>query len=202
VSATPTKRPNPIRRLYDWVLALAETRYAVPALFLLAFAESSFFPIPPDVLLLALAVAKPKRAFYFAFWCLAGSVLGGIAGYYIGYAVWASVSDLLIPSVFKQEAFDKVTTWYTDYGVMVVFVAAFSPVPYKVFTLAAGVFQLPLLPFIGASLVGRGARFMLVAGIVRYFGDGAREFIDRNFNRLTIAFTLLLLGAFVAIKLL
>ena len=195
------QRPNPIRRLYDWVLSLAETPYAVPALFILAFAESSFFPIPPDVLLLALAVAKPKRAYYFAFWCLIGSVLGGVAGYYIGYAVWASVQDLLIPSVFKQEAFDKVTAWYGEYGVMVVFIAAFTPVPYKVFTIAAGVFQLPLLPFIGASLIGRGARFFLVAGIVRYFGDGARDFIDRNFNKLTVVFTVLLVGAFAAIKL-
>ena len=140
-------------------------------------------------------------AYYFAFWCLIGSVLGGVAGYYIGYTVWASVQDLLIPSVFKQEAFDKVTAWYGEYGVMVVFIAAFTPVPYKVFTIAAGVFQLPLLPFIGASLIGRGARFFLVAGIVRYFGDGARDFIDRNFNKLTVVCTVLLVGAFAAIKL-
>ncbi len=195
-------RNNPIRRLYDWVLSLADTPYAVPSLFLLALAESSFFPIPPDVLLLALAIAKPERAFRFAAWCLAGSVIGGVIGYYLGLGLWSSVEPLLIPKVFSQAKFDTVTGWYQEYGVMMVFVAAFTPVPYKVFTIAAGVFELPLLPFIGASLIGRGARFFLVALVVRRYGDKAREFIDRHFNRLTIVFTLLVVAAILALKVL
>lgn len=195
-------RNNPIRRLYDWVLSLADTPYAVPALFFLAMAESSFFPLPPDILLLALCIARPKRAFVFAAWCLAGSVIGGVIGYYLGLGLWGVLQDKVIPTIFSQEKFDTVLDWYQEYGVLMVFVAAFSPVPYKVFTIAAGVFQLPLLPFIGASLIGRGARFFLVALVVRKMGDRAREFIDANFNRLTLVFTVLLVGAFVLLKVL
>lgn len=199
MSETPA-RPNVIRRLYDWVLSLADSPYGVPALFFLALAESSFFPIPPDVLLLALAIARPQKALTYAAWCLAGSVIGGVIGYYIGLGLWNTVEGYLIPTVFSAEKFDTVTEWYQEYGVLIVFIAAFTPMPYKVFTIAAGVFQLPLLPFIGASVIGRGARFFLVAALVRRYGDRARSFIDKNFNLLTIVFTVVLVGAILAIK--
>jgi membrane protein YqaA with SNARE-associated domain len=133
------------------VLGWAETPYGVPALFVLAFIESSFFPIPPDVLLIALALSAPTRAFRFAAWCTLGSVLGGLFGYFIGYALWATFEPYLIPHVFSQEKFVLVTDKYNEYGELAVFIAAFTPIPYKVFTIAAGVAKLNLLGFTGAS---------------------------------------------------
>lgn len=196
----PKKKRNVVRRLYDWVLSWAETPYGLPALFILAVAESSFFPIPPDVLLLALGLAAPTKAFRFALWCTIGSVLGGILGYYIGWGLWASVEPMIIPRLFSAEKFEHATALYHEYGVAIVFAAGFSPIPYKVFTIAAGVAKINLPAFIGTSIVGRGARFFLVAGVVRRFGDQARDLIDRYFNLVTIAFTVLLVGAFLLLK--
>lgn len=193
-------KPNIIRRLYDWVLSWAETPYGVPALFILAVAESSFFPIPPDVLLIALALAIPTKAFRYALWCTAGSVIGGILGYYLGFALWGTVEPLLIPAVFTVEKFEQVTGIYDEYGVPFVFVAAFTPIPYKVFTVAGGVAEINLPAFIATSFVGRGARFFLVAAIIRRYGDLAKDLIDRYFNLFTVAFTVLLLGAFLLLK--
>lgn len=196
----PVRSRNPIRRIYDWVLSWADTPYGVPALFVLAFLESSFFPIPPDVLLIALALSKPTRAWRFAAWCTLGSVLGGLFGYLIGYALWATFEPYLINNVFSQANFDRVTAQYNEYGELAVFIAAFTPIPYKVFTIAAGVAKLNLLGFTGASLVGRGGRFFLVAMIIRLAGPKAKQFIDRYFNLVTIAGTLLLIGGFLLIK--
>jgi membrane protein YqaA with SNARE-associated domain len=196
----PTKKPNVVRRLYDWVLSWAETPYGVPALFVLAVAESSFFPIPPDVLLIALALAIPSKAFRYALWCTAGSVIGGIIGYYLGFALWGSVEPLLIPAVFTAEKFEQVTGIYDEYGIPFVFVAAFTPIPYKVFTVAGGVAEINLPAFIVTSIIGRGARFFLVAAVIRRYGDLAKNLIDRYFNLFTIAFTVLVVGAFLLLK--
>lgn len=198
--AGPEPKRNIVRRLYDWVLSWAETPYGLPALFLLAFTESSFFPIPPDVLLIALCLSAPSKAFRFALWCSIGSVLGGMFGYAIGFAAWSSVEPMLIPHVITAEKFEKVTGLYNEYGVPIVFAAGFSPIPYKVFTVAGGVAQINFAGFVGASIVGRSARFFLVAWLFRRYGDQARELIDRYFNLVTIAFTLLLVGAFVLLK--
>jgi membrane protein YqaA with SNARE-associated domain len=163
------------------VLGWAETPYGVPALFVLAFIESSFFPIPPDVLLIALALSAPTRAFRFAAWCTVGSVLGGLLGYFIGYALWATFEPYLIPHVFGREKFDLVTGKYNEYGELAVFIAAFTPIPYKVFTIAAGVAKLNLLGFTGASIVGRGGRFFLVALVIRLAGvRPKRQAADRH----------------------
>lgn len=196
----PARTPNPIRRIYEWVLGWADTPYGVPALFVLAFVESSFFPIPPDVLLIALALAAPSRAFRFAAWCTLGSVLGGLFGYFIGYALWSTFEPYLIPHVFSGEKFAMVTTKYNEYGELAVFIAAFTPIPYKVFTVAAGVAKLNLLGFMGASVVGRGARFFLVALVIRLAGPTAKQLIDRYFNLLTVAGTLLLIGGFLLLR--
>jgi membrane protein YqaA with SNARE-associated domain len=196
----PKNKPNVIRRMYDWVLSWAETPYGVPALFVIAVAESSFFPIPPDVLLIALALAIPTKAFRYALWCTIGSVLGGILGYIIGFALWGSVEPLLIPAVFSAEKFDQVTGIYNEWGVPFVFVAGFTPIPYKVFTVAAGVAEINLPAFIVTSIAGRGARFFLVAAVIRRYGDLAKDLIDRYFNLFTIAFTVLLVGAFLLLK--
>jgi membrane protein YqaA with SNARE-associated domain len=196
----PGRKPNVVRRLYDWVLGWAETPYGVPVLFALAVAESSFFPIPPDVLLMALALSVPSKAFRFALWCTVGSVLGGVIGYFIGFAAWSSVEPLLIPSVFSAEKFAQITGWYDEYGVPIVFWAGFSPIPYKVFTIAGGVAKINLPAFIATSIVGRGARFFLVAAVIRRYGDLAKDLIDRYFNLVTLAFTVLLVGAFLLLK--
>ncbi|MFV8752576.1 YqaA family protein [Nannocystaceae bacterium ST9] len=198
----PKKKPNVVRRLYDWVLSWAETPYGLPALFVLAFMESSFFPIPPDVLLIALALALPSKAFRFAAWCTLGSVLGGMFGYLLGFALWSSLEPMVIPAVFSAELFETATTKYDEWGVLVVFTAAFSPIPYKVFTIAGGVAQINFMAFVLTSIVGRGARFFLVAWVIRRYGDLARDLIDRYFNLVTVAFTVLLVGAFVLLKVL
>lgn len=199
-AAAPAKRPNVVRRLYDWVLSWAETPYGVLALFLIAVAESSFFPIPPDVLLIALALSVPTKAFRFAMWCTIGSVLGGMLGYYLGFALWSTVEPLFIPTVFTAEEFLWVTGLYNRYGIEIVFVAAFTPIPYKVITIAGGVAQIDFLAFTLTSVVGRGARFYLVAAVIHRYGALAKELIDKYFNLLTLAFTILLVGAFLLLK--
>ena len=198
--ASAPRSRNPIRRLYDWVLSWADTKYGVPALFVLAFTESSFFPIPPDILLIALALSAPTRAFRFAAWCTLASVLGGLFGYFIGYALWAVFEPYLINRVFSQENFELVTNEYNKYGVLAVFIAAFTPIPYKVFTVAAGVAKLNLVGFTLASIFGRGGRFFLVALVIRLAGPRARKWIDEYFNLATIVGTLLLIGGFLLIK--
>ena len=196
---TETKR-NLLRRLYDWVLSWAETPYGTPALFVLAVAEASFFPLPPDLLLIALALALPGRAYRYALWCLLASVIGGVLGYMLGWGMWSAVEPLIIPRIFSAEKFDSVMQYYRDWDALAVFVAGFSPVPYKVFTIAAGVAKLNLAAFIGASVVGRGARFLLVAFLIRRYGERARYLIDRYFNLLTLLVVVLLVGGFVVAK--
>jgi len=196
----PAKKPHLIRRLYDWVLHWAETPYGVWALFLLAFAESSFFPIPPDVLLIALAMSVPARSFRYAAICCAGSLIGGLAGYGIGALGWAALEGVFIPHLFSQDVFDHVVALYDKYDFWIVFIAAFTPIPYKVITISAGVCGINLTMFVIASLIGRAARFFLVATIIRIFGKPIRSFIEKYFNLCTIAFTLLLAGGFAVIR--
>ena len=195
-------KANVIRRLYDWVLSWAETRFGAPALFVLSFLESSFFPIPPDVLQIALSAGKPKRAFFYATISLAGSVLGAFLGFLIGYVFWVATQDFFFNYVpgFTEEAFDWVGEQYLENAFFAIFVAAFTPIPYKVFTVAAGVFSVSLWTLLVASIVGRGARFYLVAAMMYFFGPTVKIWIDRYFNLLTIVFTLLLIGGFVVIK--
>jgi membrane protein YqaA with SNARE-associated domain len=200
--APTAPKPNLVRRIYDWVLSWADTPWAVPALFVLAFVESSFFPIPPDVLLIALALAAPTRGLYFAAVCTAGSVIGGLFGYWIGWAMWTQVEPMLVGRVFRAETFEQVMGIYREHGVAFVFVAAFTPIPYKVFTIAAGVAKLDLVTFTAASLFGRGARFFLVAGIIRLLGQRARDFIDRYFNVLTLVGAGAIVLGFLLLKLL
>lgn len=191
-----------VRRLYDWVLSWAETPYGAPALFFLALAEASFFPIPPDVLLLPLCIGKRARALRFAAICTAGSVIGGAIGYAIGWGAWAAVDQVFYDFVpgFSEDKFQMVGGLYDSYNFWIVFVAAFTPIPYKVITIAAGVFAINFPMFMVASFVGRGARFFLVAGLLYFFGEPIRGFIDRWFNLLVVAFTIMLIGGFVLLK--
>ena len=193
---------NPIRRLYDWVLGWADTPYGVPALFILAFAESSFFPIPPDLLLIALALAAPTRAFNFALWCTVGSVLGGMFGYLIGFSMWELFEPLLIRSESRRADFNYVCEQFNSRGELWVFIGAFTPIPYKVLTVASGVTKLRFATFLLASVVGRAGRFFLVSLVIRLTGNKAKELIDRYFNLFTILFVALLIGGFALIRVL
>lgn len=188
---------HPLRRLYDWVLSWAHRRHAQVALFALAFAESSVFPIPPDVLLIALALGIPARAFRFALITTAGSVLGGLAGYGIGSGLMASVGQWILDLYGLHAEFARIRELYLRYDVWAVGIAGFTPIPYKVFTIAAGAFEMDPWRFALASLVSRGARFYLVALLIYYYGARIRDFIDRYFNLLTILFAVLLVGFFV-----
>jgi len=195
-------RRRGIRRLYDWVLSWAERPQGPAALGGLAFVESSFFPVPPDPLLIALCLGAPKRALWFATICAVASVVGGVAGYGLGWGVWALVSDFFftyVPGV-TPEAFERVRALYDRWDFWAIFVAGFTPIPYKVFTLSAGVFQISFPVFVVASLVSRSARFFLVAGLIYVFGPGIQGFIDRHFDRLVWLFFFLLVAGFLVIE--
>ena len=188
-----------VRRLYDWVLHWAETPYGVPALFLLAVAESSFFPVPPDVLLIALSLSLRKRAFYYAGVCTVGSVIGGALGFFIGMKFWSIGQGILFHYVSK-ETFDMVRTYFRDYEAWAIAIAGFTPIPYKVFTISAGFFQVDFSVFMVVSFLSRGARFFLVGGLIYLFGKHIRNFIDRYFNLLTYGFAVILIGGFIALR--
>ena len=191
-----------VRRLYDWVLHWAETPYGGPALFLLALVESSIFPVPPDVLLIALCIALPSRAWRFALLASAGSVLGGLIGYGIGWGAWSFVDTFFFGYIpgFTPAVFERVQGLFAEYDFWVVFTAGFTPIPYKVITIGSGVFNINLPVFLVASVISRSLRFFLVAWLLHRYGSGMREFIDRYFNLLSIIFVLLLLGGFLLLK--
>ena len=189
-----------IKKLYDWVLHWAETPYAVPALFLLAFAESSFFPIPPDVLLIALAISIPKKAFKFAFICMLGSVIGGVLGYGIGLYGYESVGKPIVDFYHGQEVMELIKTKYDQHGFLGILIAAITPIPYKVFTIASGVFKFDFWLFTLASIIGRSTRFFIVAALIWKFGSPIRNFIEKYFNLLSMLFMILLIGGFLLIR--
>ena len=191
-----------IRKLYDWVLRWAHTPYGSLALFLIAVAESSVFPIPPDVLLIALCLGHRESWLKFAAICTAGSVIGAAIGYGIGWGLWQGVDQFFFDYIpgFTPEAFERVQGVYQTYDVWFVFAAAFTPIPFKVITITAGVFGLNFLVFIIASVVGRAARFVLVAGLLFWYGEPIGHFIDKWFNLLVTVFTILLIGGFYVLK--
>ncbi len=189
-----------LRRLYDWVLHWAETPYSMWALFLLSFAEASFFPIPPDVLLIALAVAKPAKAFRYALVCSVGSIMGGCLGYLIGYGFMAGMGQKIVDLYGFADKVAYIESLYQKYDAWAVGIAGFTPIPYKVFTIAAGMFKIDFLVFVVASFVSRSARFFLVGGLIYVFGPRIQTFIDRYFNLLATAFVILLVLGFVVIK--
>ena len=197
--------PNLLKRLYDWLLRWAETPYGGPVLFVWAFAESSFFPLPPDALLVALVLGARAKSFHFAGLTSIASVLGGIAGYLIGYFLWWSepgefsrIAHLFFDHVpgFTEAQFARVQELYDKWDFAVVFSAGFTPIPYKVITVSAGAFDISFAVFVLASAVSRSARFFLVAGLLWKYGEPVKEFIDRRFNLLTVAFVVLLLLGF------
>ncbi len=189
-----------LRRLYDWVLHWAETPYSTWALFLLSLAEASFFPIPPDVLLIALAVAKPEKALKYALVCSIGSLLGGCLGYVIGYGFMTGMGQKIVDLYGFADKVAYIESLYQRYDAWAVGIAGFTPIPYKVFTIAAGMFKIDFGVFVLASLISRTARFFLVGGLIYKFGPGIQKVIDRYFDALAIGFVILLVLGFVVIK--
>lgn len=199
-----------MRRLQAWVEHLADRPYAVPALFGVAMAESIFFPIPVDVLLIALCVSKPKGSFRFAAICTAGSVLGGVIGYAVGYWLWydtgtgafSGMAQFFFNAIpgFSVDRFAAVQDLYQEYDFLAIFAAGFTPLPYKVFTVTAGVFNVSLPIFIIASVLSRGARFFLVGGLFYAFGEPIKRFIDKYLEALSIGFLVLLIAGFVVLR--
>lgn len=198
-----------LRKLYDWVLHWAETPYGSAALFVLAFAEASFFPVPPDALLIALILGATQKAFKFATICLVGSVTGALLGYVIGHFLWwtpdgnfTSLALFFFNSLpgFSEKDFNVIQKMYSDYDFWIIFTAGFTPLPYKVFTVSSGAFQISLSMFIIASIISRGARFFFISFLIWKFGPQIKSFIDKYFNWLAIIFTFLLIGGFFAIN--
>lgn len=192
---------GPIRRLYNWTVSWADRPGGTHALFWLSFAESSFFPIPPDVLLIALCFGARHKWFKYALVCTAGSVLGGILGWYIGFglneAIATPLMNLYDPAGHTRA---KIEGWYAEYGFFGILIAAITPIPYKVFTVASGMFSYSLPLLITASIIGRGFRFFLVAGIIRIFGSTVKPFIDKHLEWCFVIGTALLIAGFIAIK--
>lgn len=207
-TATPSDTPRHPwalhRGLYDWVLSFAQRPHATTVLGVISFAESSFFPIPPDVLLGPLCLGNRRRSMWFATVTTIASVLGAYLGYFIGWGLWETLNPYLFRYIpgFTPDNFAKVERWYDTWGVWVLLGAAFTPLPFKVFTIVGGVMGQPLLPFGLICLIGRGSRFYLVAALFWWIGPKALQFIDKYFNRLCVIFAILLVGGFLAIKLL
>ena len=189
-----------LHNLYHWTLKWASHPRAVWALFFISFIESSVFLIPPDILLIPMVLARPKRWFGYAALTTVGSVLGGIAGYYIGFALWESVGKAIVAFYHAGPYVDIIKHQYELHAFATIFTAAFTPIPYKVITIAAGLFRISLFTLIIASVIGRGLRFFLVAGAVGYWGDPIRVFIEKYFDLLTIMFVVGVVGGFVVLK--
>jgi len=197
------------RKLYDWVLHWSETPYGLLALVLVSFAEASFFIVPPDVLLIALVLGARKHAFKFAAYCTAASVAGAFLGYSIGHFAWwntdGSFSSLAlfffnsIPG-FTEKIFFNVKALYDQWNFWIIFTAGFTPIPYKVFTITGGAFEINFFLFTIASIIGRAGRFFFVTFLLWKYGEQIKVFIDKYFNWLALAFTVLLIGGFVLIK--
>ena len=189
-----------LRRLYDWTMSLAATRHAEKGLFAVSFAESSFFPIPPDVLLIPMTLAKPGNWIRLALICTAASVIGAFVGYAIGMFLYESIGVWLLETYGAADKFAKISDWYNTWGGWGVLFAAITPFPYKVLTIFSGATGLNLVTFIVVSIIGRGIRFFLVSWLLYKFGEPIRLFIEKYLGLLFTLFMVLLIGGFVAIS--
>ena len=189
-----------LRSLYDWTLRLAGHRHAAWALAGIAFIESSVFPIPPDILLIAMVLARRELAARYALICTVASVLGGLAGYAIGFGLWEAIGQPVMAFYGYADRFAEFQLLYNDYGAWIVFIAGLSPFPYKVITIASGVTALNIWIFVLASLVSRGRRFAIVAALLWYCGPPVRRFIEERLGLVFTVFCVLLVGGFVALR--
>ena len=191
---------NSLKRLYNWTLDKANHKNAKWYLSLISFAESSFFPIPPDILLIPMALASKARALFYASICTLFSVLGGILGYAIGYFFYNSLGIYIVEFYQLENSFSIFENYYREFGFLIVLGAGITPFPYKFITIASGVFGLNIFLFIIISSIGRGLRFYLIAILLFFFGDKIKLIIDKYFNLLTILFFILLLGSVFIIR--
>ena len=191
-----------LKELYKKVLSWAEHKYSVYILATVSFVEASFFPIPPDPILMTICLSRPKRSFWYAFVCSVFSVLGAVLGYFIGLTLWSVVDGFFYNYIFSEKSFFYVRDLYHENAFLAILTAAFTPIPYKVFTIAAGVFKISLAELVIASAIGRSARFFLEGGLFYFFGPNIKSFIDRYFNLLTVIVTVLLIAAVIVYKLL
>ena len=192
-----------IKKLYNWVLSWSDSRWGWLALFIIALCESSWFPIPPDILLIALCLGTTKKSFRFAGITLLGSIIGAMLGYAIGHFLWTTpageataIANFFYENVFSVESFENVGAMYDKYNFWIVFTAGFTPLPYKLFTIAGGMFDINFIMFLIASTVSRGMRFFLIGWLIWRFGQPIKVFIDKYFNLLATLFTVLLIGFF------
>ena len=191
---------NFLKRTYNWTLEKAQHKNAKWYLSLISFAESSFFPIPPDILLIPMALSSKAKALFYAFICTLFSVLGGILGYAIGYFFYNSVGIYIVEFYHLENSFSIFESYYKEFGILIVLGAGITPFPYKFITIASGVFGLNIFLFIIVSIIGRGLRFYLIAILLYFFGEKIRLIIDRYFNVLTVMFFILLIGSVFIIR--
>jgi membrane protein YqaA with SNARE-associated domain len=189
-----------MRKLYDWMMRQASGPNAPYALAAVSFAESSFFPIPPDIMLIPMVLANRAKAWAHAALATVSSVIGGIAGYAIGFYLFQTLGEPILKFYGYVGRVDQVLAWFREYGVPLLIVKGMTPIPYKLLTITAGAAQMNLAAFIGASIIARAMRFFLVAGLLYFFGDPIRKFIEERLTLVTTAFVIVLVGGFVAVK--
>ncbi|MCI2398315.1 YqaA family protein [Aliiroseovarius subalbicans] len=189
-----------IKGLYDWTIRMAEAPYALWALAVVAFAESSFFPIPPDILMIPMIIARPNKAFLIAGVALVASVLGGVLGYYIGWGLFEAVGRPVLEFYGKTDQFGTFTETYNAYGAWAVLIAGITPFPYKVITILSGTTSLNFGVFMVASVIARGLRFFIVAALLWQFGAPIRDFIEKRLGLVFTAFVVILVGGFYLVK--
>ena len=197
-----------LRKLYNWVMHWSETPYGLPALFILSFSEAFIFPVPPDILLIALALGKRKQAFKFAFICSIASISGGLVGYSIGHFLWwdgvnyNAVANYFFNHIpgFTESLFQTLQNQYNQFGFIIIFTAGFTPIPFKVFTISAGAFNISFPLFFIASTLSRSVRFFLVSFLIWKYGKKINVFVDRYFNLLSILFVIIFVGSYLLIN--
>ena len=189
-----------MKRLYDWTLRMADHRHALWVLAAVSFIESSVFPIPPDVLMIPMILARPSRAWLIAGVALVASVIGGLLGYAIGALAYQELGQPILEALGKGDAMEAFRTRFNDFGFWAVLTAGVTPFPYKVITIMSGVTSMPLATFIATSILARGLRFFILAALLHKFGAPIRDFIERRLGILTIVFVVVLFGGFYLVK--
>jgi membrane protein YqaA with SNARE-associated domain len=189
-----------LQRLYARILEIAAGPHALTALLVVSFAESSFFPIPPDILLIPMILARPQQAFRLAALCTLASVVGGLVGYAIGYYLFDAIGRPVLEFYNAMGSYDALKAGFAEWGVWIIIIKGMTPIPYKLITIASGVAQFDVLAFIGASIISRSIRFFLLAALLWYFGDAARQFIERRLTLVTTGFAVALVGGFVVLR--
>ncbi len=189
-----------MRRAYDWTMRMASHPRAPHALFGVSFAESSVFPIPPDVMLIPMVVANRAKAWFYAAVCTMGSVLGGILGYAIGYFLYETLGMWVINTYGLAAQFEAYRAAYQEWGLWIILIKGLTPIPYKLVTIASGAAAFDFWVFLAASIVTRGGRFFMVAALLYWFGEPIREFIERRLTLVTTAFVVALVGGFVVVR--